>query len=228
MGIIERAIVIGDIHGCRNELAALVDACGVRPGDTVISVGDLVAKGPDSAGVLAFAREHRLLAVLGNHDAHVLDLHEAGHHEAARRGRIHHFEVAESLTDADLAYLRSSPLWLRLPGLGPSGQDVVVVHGGFVPGVAPTEQTREHCLNLRSIRGDGTPSRRIEGYPWASLWRGPEFLVFGHDAVRGLQRHPHATGLDTGCVYGKHLTALILPEHRLVAVPADHAYDPID
>jgi hypothetical protein len=56
------------------------------------------------------------------------------------------------------------------------------------------------------------------------LWSGPEQIVFGHDSLRGLQQHPWATGLDTGCVYGRRLTALVLPEGRLVSVSARHAY----
>ena len=94
----------------------------------------------------------------------------------------------------------------------------MVVHGGLVPGIPLEQQTRDHLLNLRSITAEGRPSKRIDGAPWASLWQGPEHVVFGHDAVRGLQRHPFATGLDTGCVYGRELTALVLPAGEIVSV----------
>jgi len=107
---------------------------------------------------------------------------------------------------------------------GPRAPEVAVVHAGAVAGVPLEKQDREHLLTLRSIRDDGTPSKRVEGTPWAKLWQGPERLVFGHDAVRGLQQYRFATGLDTGCVYGGRLTALILPEQRLVSVPARRAY----
>lgn len=94
-----------------------------------------------------------------------------------------------------------------------------------MPGVPLSKQKPEHLLKLRSIRPDGSPSERAhEGVPWASLWEGPPFVIFGHDAVRGLQQHKHALGLDTGCVYGNRLTAYIVEEERLVSVPAKKAY----
>jgi len=99
-----------------------------------------------------------------------------------------------------------------------------VVHGGLVPGVPLDRQDPDLMMNLRSIEEDGTPTKKLKGRPWAALWSGPERIVFGHDAIRSLQEHRFATGLDTGCVYGRKLTALILPERRLVSVDARREY----
>jgi Calcineurin-like phosphoesterase len=224
-----RTIVIGDIHGCLDEALALVRRCGATADTQVVLVGDLVAKGPSSAGVVQWARESGARAVLGNHDAHALRL-RAGAPDPPERPRPDHVAVAQSLGPADWAWLGALPLWLWLePADAGAGapRTHLVVHAGLVPGVPLEEQQRDNLLNLRSITPAGAPSKKIDGAPWASLWRGPPHVIFGHDAVRGLQRHDWATGLDTGCVYGRELTALVLPEGKLVSEPARRAYAPM-
>ena len=217
-----RTVLVGDVHGCLDELEALLRLVGADPtADEVILVGDLTAKGPDSQGVVQLCRERDLRAVLGNHDAKVLSLAQPNALDAPPTWSTHQ-SVADSLRHADWAYLQALPLLLELPA-----ENAIVVHGGLLPGVALAEQPRKFLLNLRSLTPDGQPSTRVkDGVPWASRWPGPEHVVFGHDAVRGLQRHPHATGLDTGCVYGRRLTALVLPERKLVSVPAARTYAP--
>jgi len=214
-----RTLFIGDVHGCAQELDALLAACGWRRGERVVLVGDLVAKGPDSAGVVRRAREQGFLAVRGNHDAHVLRWHAGLAPEGKKLGKEHR-QVLDTLAPEDWTYLEAQPLYRRFPEL-----NALAVHGGLVPGVPLEAQRPDELLNLRSIAPDGTPSKRVDGgAPWASVWPGPELVIFGHDAMRGLQRHPHAIGLDTGCVYGGQLTAYVMPEGRLVSVPAKRAY----
>ncbi len=225
-----RTVIVGDVHGCLDELLALVEKCGGLSSAHFVLVGDLVAKGPDSQGVVQWTRESGAHAVLGNHDAHVLRLRDGG----PPTPKPHHASVAASLTPADWAHLAALPLWLAVDAQrGPleeardAGASHLVVHGGLVPGVPLGKQERANLLNLRSITDDGTPSKKLDGAPWASLWRGPPHVVFGHDAVRGLQRHAWATGLDSGCVYGRALTALVLPTGELLSVPAHRAYAPM-
>jgi predicted phosphodiesterase len=214
---VKRTILIGDVHGCLEELERLLRACAVTAADEVVLVGDLVAKGPDSLGVIRLVRERGFRAVLGNHDAAVLRLR---HPDPDRPVKGEHRAIGERLDEGAWRWLEELPLTIALLEHG-----VRVVHGGLVPGVALEKQKREHLLNLRSITPAGEPSKRVDdGTAWASLWRGPEHIVFGHDAIRGLQQHPFATGLDTGCVYGRRLTALVLPERRLVGVEAARAY----
>jgi serine/threonine protein phosphatase 1 len=72
-----RTIAIGDIHGCLDALAALIDAIGPGPEDTLITLGDHIDRGPDSRGVLdrliALSRHCRLVPLQGNHEELLLD-----------------------------------------------------------------------------------------------------------------------------------------------------------
>lgn len=217
--------VIGDVHGCLDELEALIALCGHPRGGALCLVGDLVAKGPDSRGVLALVRELGASAVRGNHDQRVLS-HKLAIDAGLPPPRLRptHAAVAHALDDRDFALLASLPLFLRLPA-----EQAIVVHAGLVHGVPPEQQDPDLLMNMRTLRPDGTPSRRAEdGVLWGSRWPGPELVLFGHHALQGLQQHPFAIGLDTGCVYGGRLTACLLPERRILSVPARRAYLPID
>jgi predicted phosphodiesterase len=113
----ERTIVVGDVHGCADELKLLLRKCGYSKGDRAVLAGDLVAKGPDSQAVIQFAREHGILAVLGNHDAFALShQHDAGKdHTHERRGYMREFHAA------DWDYLAALPSYLRLGEVMPGG-----------------------------------------------------------------------------------------------------------
>lgn len=221
MTITERCIVIGDVHGCADELDALLKACGADKSDDVVLVGDLIAKGPASREVLARVREEGHRSVRGNHDAHVLRWKAARDAGAQPAGLSPtHAALAESFDEADWALLRSLPLYARLPE-----HEALVVHAGLVPHVPLEQQEPVLLMNLRCIRPDGSGSKRPdEGELWGKLWPGPELVLFGHHAAAGLQMYPHAIGLDTGCVYGGKLSACILPERKIVQVPARRQY----
>lgn len=202
----ERTLVVGDVHGCIAELEALLRTARVTRDTRVVLVGDLVAKGPYSRHVVDFCRDRGVLAVRGNHDEALVRYWKAARKgkDLPRLGRSGQ-EALEQLDDDHLAWLASLPYLLTLD------KDVVVVHGGLAPGVRLDRQDPDVMISLRSVLPNGKLSDRAgEGVPWASRWKGPERVIFGHDAVRGLQRHKRAIGLDTGCCYGRELTALEL------------------
>lgn len=98
------------------------------------------------------------------------------------------------------------PLWIDLPDHG-----VRVVHAGVVP-TMPIERTPpEALMRVRTIDARGCWSEEPDaGKLWGALYEGPPHIVFGHHAMAGLQLHAWATGIDTGCVYGGSLTAVVL------------------
>src|SRR5208282_6757066 len=110
-----RTVIVGDVHGCRRELEQLLDRVAFDAEDRLIFVGDLVARGPDSLGVLDIARRAGALLVRGNHEDKILEwrrarrAHARGGPEPVPLGRLH-AGVAEALRPVDWSLLSTAPL----------------------------------------------------------------------------------------------------------------------
>lgn len=202
-----RTFLVGDVHGCHDELVQLVDAAKLEACDRLVLVGDLVARGPDSGKVVAFARAQNALRVRGNHEAHLLAWRRGARTTLGQAHRI----AAEQLCEADWEYLESAPVQLDLPEHG-----VRVVHAGMDPNRTWHEQDENVLVTIRHVKGEDAND---EAVPWGTLYLGPPHVIFGHDARAGLQMHAWCTGIDTGCVYGGMLTGLMLEAGQ--QVPAD-------
>jgi bis(5'-nucleosyl)-tetraphosphatase (symmetrical) len=238
-GVSERTIVIGDVHGCLDELDALLRLLSVKDGASVVFVGDLLDRGPDPVGVVRRVRELGARAVMGNHD----EKHVRYARHEARRAREPSYRNPVSMNEErtrqhfalstdDLAFLASRPTYLRLDA------EWIVVHAGLEPNRTVEEQKNAVMLRVRHVDVNG----RMVGLghegpttsPWATRWQGPESVVYGHD-VHDLE-HPRIDrpvdsvacyGIDTGCCFGGRLTALVLPTREIVQVSARRAYAPL-
>jgi hypothetical protein len=211
-----RTIVVGDIHGCYDELRDLLDRAALGAEDRVVSVGDLVVKGWKNREVLdLFSEDARFAAVLGNHDRALLR-HWRGEGVALKESQERALQELAAGNEARYsAYIQSLPLVLDLGSH-------LVVHAGLRPGVALAAQAVEDLTELRTLGGDRT-SR--EGLPWYEAYSGSQIVLFGHWPAPEPRRGPRALGLDTGCVYGFQLTAYVIETGEFLSVQARRAYE---
>lgn len=242
-----RTAIVGDVHGMSDELERLLEGVALEAGDQLVSVGDLVRKGPDTRGVFKQLRKLQRLGisvafVLGNHEAK-LWYHLHGH----RRGGKSIRKLLDQLHGHDRAWIAAAPLHLELPEHG-----VRVLHGGVLPGWKDLPAADAHTayeedpdrmdelLRARRVTAPDRPDAgsflrlgaEVPGDPnWCEIYDG-RFgpIYFGHQPFLGHEepvRFPHATALDLGCVYGGSLAAVVLEdgaEIGTIQVRAGRAY----
>ena len=206
----QRHIVIGDIHGCFVELQQLLELVGASSDDVLVSVGDLVDRGPESPEVVHYFRERpHSLVVTGNHERK----HIRGTFSYAQE--ITRIQFGSGYEDA-VQWMRSLPYFLELDA-------AIVVHAALMPDRPPAEQPPE--ILCGSTSGEKELEGLLGGAWWHERWAGPKPVIFGHHVVDDpLIRPGLIYGIDTGACHGGRLTALTLPDFRLYSVPAreDH------
>jgi hypothetical protein len=211
-----RTIVIGDLHGCFDELSDLLKLAELRTDDRVIAVGDLIVKGQKNREVLdLFIEDDRFFSVIGNHDRALRQYWRGEPVRLTKDQRITASQL-ESNREGYSAYLRSLPFTINLG-------THLVVHAGVRPGVPLRRQMASDLTEMRTMGAN--PSRR-KGLPWYDVYRGQRIVLFGHWPAKTPRLAPRAIGLDTGCVYGGSLTGYIIESNQFLSVPARRPYVP--
>ncbi|MEM9047356.1 MAG: metallophosphoesterase family protein [Pseudomonadota bacterium] len=219
-----RVYALGDIHGCLAELDAVYAQIRTdlsdrpHPHPVVVHVGDFVDRGPDSRGVIdrliAWDMPAERLCLMGNHDDLMLKFLEDPHGIWCRyhwlddvmggRNTLASYGVAcdapdEAATHAraqvppsHIAFLQDLPRSARIGSY-------FFAHAGVRPGKPLDAQDPE---DLIWIRGAFLTSRAEHG----------AIVVHGHTPVKKFELHRNRINIDTGCVFGRHLTCLVLED----------------
>ncbi len=232
--------IIGDVHGCYEELSTLLGQLGYKiengpdgpkatppDGRKAVFVGDLVDRGPRIPDVLRLVMkmvaEGTALCVPGNHDMKLMK---------KLKGRD--VQMTHGLADSVQQLDKESPEFKQavikfLDDLVShyvfDDGKLVVAHAGM-----KEEMQGRGSGKVRdfALYGETTGETDDYGLPvrynWAAEYRGTAMVVYGHTPIAEPEWLNRTINIDTGCVFGGKLTALRYPERELVSVPAQHTY----
>jgi serine/threonine protein phosphatase 1 len=206
-----RTIVVGDIHGCYEELLQLLAKVQLTEADCLVALGDIVDRGKDSLQVYDFLRNRpNTIVLMGNHERRHL------HQTLSYSQEIVKLQFGDRYGEfvewiADLPYYYET-------------EEAILVHAAIENGI-PIEAQKEEIL-CGSIASIPYLERLYGAAYWSRFYKGTKPVIFGHHAVGAepLIREQKVYGIDTGAFCGGRLTALILPSFEVVQVQSRRNY----
>lgn len=245
-----RFILIGDVHGCIDELKILISECKLNKEDYIFFLGDLINKGPNSIGVLNYvlflSEYYNVKLIIGNHEEKLLRFlnNKKNNLKAFNQMNLQfdYYELEKNISPQILNFLEKSYFSYRIPEL-----DILLIHGGLTKDckfdfktnyrydfhshgefkeLKLITMTRYLDKNGKFVAlGNEDENSKF----WAEDYEGKFGLVFfGHHVF--LNDEPknfkNAIGLDGGCVFGGYLFAYILEgnEKSWIKVKAQRKY----
>ncbi|MDB5388530.1 MAG: polynucleotide 3-phosphatase, partial [Planctomycetaceae bacterium] len=240
--------IIGDVHGCCDELELLLSQLGYQidsvadsndverayrhpAGRKAVFVGDLADRGPRVVDTLnlvqAMCAAGTALCVPGNHDEKLLRK-LSGREVKIAHGLAETLAEIEALPEAVKSeFITRTKLFLDglISHYVLDGGKLVVAHAGMKQAYQGRASQR---VRMFALYGETSGETDEFGLPirhnWAAEYRGPAMVAYGHTPVPHPEWLNHTINVDTGCVFGGKLTALRYPEKELVSVPAARVY----
>ncbi|MFC1504202.1 metallophosphoesterase family protein [Spirochaetota bacterium] len=202
--------VIGDVHGCIKTLELLYDK--IKEIGKIYCVGDLVDRGPASRDVIRFVKEHNIITTLGNHESLAINAcarpdseeYDLWYSQGGNETKISYQSESEFEKDID---------WMKGMDLFFTEGEHLICHAGVKQGLT----LEQACDFIYSDDLDEIVSSiiwcrniiRLEGHT----------QICGHTPVRNVVKEEGYYNIDTGCVYGGSLTAIIVPEMEIISIP---------
>jgi hypothetical protein len=238
---------VGDVHGCYEELLELCQRClfrYVEAGESVVFLGDLVDRGPQSAACVNLVRElqmnypDQIECIMGNHE----DWHLRYHHheiESIENDSKNPMKMIPEHADAFKQLNESQRNWLYERPVYWQGLGFIAIHGG-IPIQARNfddffdKKIKQMTMRLRHIDErknmvslSDITAKKISY--WGDSYDGRMgFAVYGHQVFQEVKMHKLALGIDTGCCFGGKLTAARFIEGDynpiITQIPARKAY----
>ena len=246
----KRLIIIGDIHGCIDELNELISKINLKPSDSIYFIGDLIDRGPDSVAVVKKCYElslnYDVKLILGNHEEKFLrylqHLENKTGMENQMSGTSEFPILIEGLSLEEINFLKNAYYSFVL-----KEDQITMLHGGISNQVKfPFPKTYQYgednpkefkgldlITKVRYLSPEGkfvglNEESKVDTY-WAEVYNGAYgHIYFGHQPfIQELpQNFARATGLDTGCVFGGWLSAVIIENGKksFISVKAKETY----
>ncbi|MDN7244385.1 bis(5'-nucleosyl)-tetraphosphatase PrpE [Planococcus shenhongbingii] len=234
--------IIGDIHGCFDELLELLAKLGykkeqevyIHPGGRqLVFVGDAMDRGPKSLEVLQLLFKMQDRGILfyspGNH-CNKLYRYFKGNNVQVNNGLETTLAEWRTLPKKEQQEFRSRyrRFYEKLPIYQELGKELIVAHAGIKAEMIGKPLSRNIAVFV--LYGDITGRFDVDGRPirknWAKSYNGSKWIVYGHTPTEQPYLIHQTANIDTGCVFGGALTAFRFPEKELVSVASHQPYQP--
>lgn len=212
----KQILIVGDVHGCFFEFLELLKKAQYHQSThRLLLTGDLVSKGPHSLKMLEWVKKEQVEVVRGNHDDLLVK---------SIQQNLASNPFIETLKQEMGAQASSWADWISTWPYFIEDKDFLLVHGGLAPSQHPQKTKPFILMNVRTwdLKNNniGTP----HDSPWYDFYKENKLVVYGHWARQGLKIRSNTIGLDSGCVYGHALSGVLLPQKKIIQVPAQKKY----
>jgi len=212
-----RTIIYGDVHGCLDELKLLRKELDITSKDREISVGDILDRGPYSNESLRYIMNEGIELVMGNHEYKYVRYkkHEEAYKQRGKKNPMtlndEKFTIYKNISNEEFSFLQQAPFFIKI-------DNVTILHAGITNEIQLENATKKELESLTRTRRVSKNEKTLAlgqdefgSSFWSEVYDGKEgVIVYGHEVFSKVKIDRYAFGIDTGCVYGGKLTALII------------------